>query len=104
MEMSRLRQRKSGNEKPIREILKNFFKQAGVEHRLEENLAFAFWDSVVGREIAMHTEPEKIVQGTVFVKVDDHVWRNELAYFKNEIIQNLNEKIGKQIIKEIKFY
>jgi hypothetical protein len=38
------------------------------------------------------------------VKVDDDVWRNELTYFKRQIIEKLNEKLGKKTIKEIKFY
>jgi predicted nucleic acid-binding Zn ribbon protein len=99
-----LRQRKFRKEKPIRDILEKFFRSLGVEERLEENLAFAYWDSVVGKEIANHTEPEKIVKGTVMVKVDNDVWRNELSFFKHEIIQKLNQKIGKKIIQEIKFY
>ncbi len=99
-----MKQRKFKKEKPIREILEKFFKSIGVEERLEENLAFAYWDSVVGKEIATHTEPQKIVKGTVIVKVDNDVWRNELSFFKHEIIQKLNQKIGKKIIQEIKFY
>jgi predicted nucleic acid-binding Zn ribbon protein len=99
-----LKQTKIHKEKPIKEILLKFFKTAGIENRLEENLAFAFWDTVVGKEIALHTEPEKIVKGTIVVKVDNDVWRNELAFFKHEIIQKLNNKIGKKLIQEIKFY
>lgn len=99
-----MKQIKTRREKPIREVLEKFFKTLGIENRLEENLAFAFWDSVVGKEISLHTEPEKIVKGTIMVKVDNDVWRNELTFFKNEIIQKLNRKIGKKIIQEIKFY
>lgn len=99
-----LKQTRTHKEKPIRDILLKFFKTAGIENRLEENLAFAYWESVVGKEIAHHTEPEKIVKGTIVVKVDNDVWRNELSFFKNEIIQKLNNKIGKKIIQEIKFY
>lgn len=93
-----------GKDKPISEILEKLFRSLGVENRIEENLAFAYWDSVVGKEIAVHTEPEKIVKGTVIVRVDNDVWRNELTFYKHEIIQKLNEKIGKRIIQEIKFY
>jgi len=99
-----LKRRRVRKEKPIKDILQRFFKSIGVEGRFEENLAFAYWDSVVGKEIASHTDPEKIVKGTVMVKVDNDVWRNELAFFKHEIIQKLNDRIGKRIIQEIKFY
>lgn len=90
--------------KSIKQVLGSFLRKAGLEERYEENLAIAFWDGAVGKEIARHTEPQKVSQGIVFVKVDTDVWRSELVYFKNEIIQRLNKKIGKKIIQEIKFY
>ena len=67
-------------------------------------MALVYWDTVVGKEISEHTEPFKISNGTVFVKVNDTTWRNELQYFKNEIIEKLNNKIGKKVVNDIKFY
>lgn len=99
-----MKQRRARKEKSIKDVLQKFFKSVGIEERFEENLTFAYWDSVVGKEIASHTNPEKIVMGTVMVKVDNDVWRNELAFFKHEIIKKLNDRIGKRIIQEIKFY
>ncbi|NIV04319.1 DUF721 domain-containing protein [Candidatus Saccharibacteria bacterium] len=81
-----------------------FLKAMGMRERFEENLSIAFWDTVVGKEIAQHTEPQKVSSGILFVKVDNDVWRNEIVYYKNEIIQKLNQKVGKRAIKEIKFY
>jgi predicted nucleic acid-binding Zn ribbon protein len=91
-------------DKHVRDAILAFFKAAGLRERFEENLAIAFWDMCVGKEIARHTEPLKVSQGIIFVKVDNDVWRNELTYFKHEIIEKLNQKLGKKAIKEIKFY
>jgi len=93
-----------GNTKSIKNIILDIFNKPGVKEKFNENLAIAYWDSVVGREISRHTDPQKVVAGTIFVKVDDATWRNELTFFKNEIIQKLNQKIGKKVINEIKFY
>ena len=75
-----------------------------MRDRFDENLTIAFWDQVVGKEIAAVTEPKKIRDGILFVKVEQDVWRHELTFFKHEIIQKLNKKIGKRSLKEIKFY
>jgi predicted nucleic acid-binding Zn ribbon protein len=91
-------------EKHVRDSIMAFFKAAGMRERFEENLAIAFWDMCVGKEISRHTEPLKVAKGIIFVKVDNDVWRNELTYFKHEIIQKINQKLGKKAIKEIKFY
>lgn len=90
--------------KPIKNILLNFLQSAGIQEKYEENIAVAYWESIVGDEIARHTEPQKVADGTVFVKVDDNVWRNELVFFKKQIIAKLNTRIGKNVIKDVKFY
>lgn len=91
-------------EKHIRDVLLGLFKQMGMKERFEENLSIAFWDVTVGKEIARHTEPYKVADGILFVRVDNDVWRTELTYMKNEILHKLNRKIGKKAITEIKFY
>jgi len=91
-------------DKHVRDSIMAFFKAAGMRERFEENMAIAFWDMCVGKEVSRHTEPFKVKEGILLVKVDDDVWRNELTYFKHQIIEKLNEKLGKKTIKEIKFY
>lgn len=88
----------------VRDAIISFLKAAGLKDRFEENLAIAFWDASVGKDVAQHTSPKKVVQGTMFVKVDEDVWRHELAFYKHQIIQDINEKVGKKAITEIKFY
>ena len=92
------------NEKAIKDSILAFLKLAGLRDRFDENLSIAYWDTTVGKEIARQTEPQKVVDGIMFVKVESDAWRQELAFFKHEIIQKLNDKIGKTAIKEIKFY
>ncbi|RMF54625.1 MAG: DUF721 domain-containing protein [Calditrichaeota bacterium] len=91
-------------EKHIGDAIFKLFKALGMKERFEENMALFYWDSTVGKEIARHTEPMKVNQGILFVKVDNDAWRNELTFLKHEIIQKLNEKLGKKTIEEIKFY
>jgi len=90
--------------KPINKLIFQFLKSIGVKEKIDENFAIIYWDNVVGKEISAQTEPFKVLKGSLFVKVKDSVWRNELQFFKNEILDKLNRKIGKQIIRDIKFY
>ena len=91
-------------DKHIRDSIMAFLKAAGLRDIFEENLAIAFWDGVVGPEVAKKTEPHKVTKGTLFVKVRDTVWRNELTFLKPQIIQKLNDKLEEPAIKDIKFY
>lgn len=90
--------------KPLNQLIFQFLQNLGIKAKIEENYALVYWDTVVGKEISEHTEPFKISNGTIFVKVNDTTWRNELQYFKNEIIEKLNNKIGKKVVNDIKFY
>ncbi len=99
-----MKPRKQKSETHVRDAILAFFKSLGMKERFEENLAIAFWDASVGKEIAQHTAPFKVIDGVMLVKVDSDVWRSELPYFKNEIIQKINQRIGKKAITEIKFF
>ncbi|HFE64430.1 hypothetical protein B1H10_00890 [candidate division KSB1 bacterium 4484_188] len=90
--------------KPLNKLIDQFLQSIGIKEKIEENFAFVYWDSVVGKEISERTEPFKMVKGNLFVKVKDAAWRNELQFFKNEIIEKLNKKIGKNVVSDIKFF
>lgn len=90
--------------KPVSQLIEQFLQSVGIQGKIEENFAIVHWDMAVGKEISEQTEPYKIVRGILFVRVKDPVWRNELQFFKEEIIKKLNHKIGKNIVKDIKFY
>ena len=89
---------------PVGDAILAFFKSIGAGDRFRDNLAIAFWDVSVGEQIAAHTEPVEVRKGVMLVRVDDATWRQELMFHKFEIIEKINQKIGKNAIKEIKFY
>ena len=90
--------------KPVSQLIEQFLQSVGIHGKIEENFAIVYWDQVVGKEISERTEPYKILRGILFVRVTDPAWRNELQFFKQEIIKKLNHKIGRNIVKDIKFY
>lgn len=90
--------------KPLNQLIQQFLESVGIGGKIEENLPMVYWDSVVGKDISRQTTPYKIADGILYVKVEDPVWRNELQFFKSEIIQKLNSKTGKQLIKDVKFF
>jgi predicted nucleic acid-binding Zn ribbon protein len=90
--------------KPVSQLIEQFLKSVGIQGKIEENFAIVHWDQAVGKEISERTEPYKIIKGILFVRVKDPVWRNELQFFKEEIIKKLNDLIGRNIVKDIKFY
>lgn len=80
-------------------MLRNF----GIENAVAQNNALNIWNEVVGDTVAKNTQPEKVEHGIIIVKVTSPTWRQELFFQKKEIVQKINKKIGKNVIRDIRF-
>ena len=87
----------------LKTAIKIFLRKSGLEMGVIQNTALLLWDEVVGENIAENTNPEKVEHGTLLVTVENSSWRQELVFKKKEIIDKLNNKIGKKTIKDIRF-
>lgn len=87
----------------LKTAIKIFLRKSGLEKGVKQNTALLLWDEVVGENIAENTSPEKVEHGTLLVTVENSSWRQELVFKKKEIIDKLNNKIGKKTIKDIRF-
>ncbi len=89
--------------KQIGNILSQYLRNLGLEQSIKRNKALLLWPEIVGPAIADITKPQRVSNKILFVQVNNITWRNELIYYKDEIIQKLNRQMGDQIIEEIKF-
>lgn len=88
---------------PLKEALEDYFKRKRWDKRLKGYQAINYWEEVVGEEIAQHSQPIKIQDQTLFLRVKSNVWANELNLRKGELIQKINLKTGEEIISDILF-
>ena len=87
--------------KPLGELIKEFYEQHRGSDYLDEVKLINSWPKVVGPFIASHTIDLSIKNHVLFVRVDSDALRNELNYSKSLLIKNLNELVGKEILREI---
>ena len=87
----------------LKNIINHFLKKEGIEKGVNQNKALLVWGETVGNTIAENTSPEKVEHGVLTIKTNNPSWRQELLFKKQEIIEKLNHKLGKNTIKEIKF-
>ena len=87
----------------LKAILDSVLKNAGIDKAVLQNKSLILWDEVVGDKIAEHTSAQDVKHGTLRVRVATPVWRNELALRKKEILKKLNNRLGKKVIKDIKW-
>jgi predicted nucleic acid-binding Zn ribbon protein len=87
----------------VGEVLGNSLKRLDLSSRLSEYAVWPVWDDVVGKTIAVNAQPEKIRNGTLFVKVTSSVWMQQLQFMKEMITEKLNNRLNREVVKNIFF-
>jgi len=87
----------------IGEVLERSLTRLDLTKRLDEYGVWPIWREVVGEVIARNAQPEKIRNGTLFVKVSSPVWMQELQFMKEMIATKLNHRLAGDIVKNIFF-
>ncbi len=87
----------------LNKSIQSFLESYGLKKGVKQNSAVLYWDEVVGEKISENTKPQTVEHGTLTVVVSNPAWRQELVFKKKEIIQQLNNKIGENTIKEVRF-
>ena len=93
-------------EQPIErvgDVLNHSLKRLDLTPRLDEYGVWPIWNDVVGKAIANNAQPEKIRNGTLFVKVTSPVWLQQLQFMKEMITEKLNQRLKSEIVKTIFF-
>jgi hypothetical protein len=85
------------------EVLAKSLKRLDPTGRLGEYGVWPIWDEAVGEAVARNAQPEKIRQGTLFVKVSSPIWMQQLQYLKETIAEKINQELGKEVVKNIFF-
>lgn len=91
----------------------NILRKLILDHGLDTVIALSRiekrWEQIVGTPVAMHTHPESIKNGILFVTVDTPQWMHHLGFFKMEILEKLSEqnitevrlRLGKLPVREL---
>jgi predicted nucleic acid-binding Zn ribbon protein len=95
--------RRPAHPERIDKILGRTLKSLKMERRIQQETAVLNWGQVVGERIAAQAIPLRIRDSILFVRVENASWRNELVFLKSKIIQELNQSVKANVIKDIVF-
>jgi predicted nucleic acid-binding Zn ribbon protein len=87
----------------VGDVLDHSLKRLDLAPRLDEYGVWPIWNDVVGKAIANNAQPEKIRNGTLFVKVTSPVWLQQLQFMKEMITEKLNQRLKSEVVKTIFF-
>ena len=88
----------------IGEILREFFTQnPEIGRRLDEVRLVHAWREVLGPGVAQATHEAYVRGATLHVVLDSAVLRSELMMWRDRLVRTLNERVGTDVIREIRF-
>jgi predicted nucleic acid-binding Zn ribbon protein len=89
-------------ETTLKDAINELLRLYGLEEKMQGITLIKVWEDVMGRVIAKHTTDIFYKKKVLTVKIDSAPLRQELHYMQTEIIQKLNESMGKELVSELK--
>jgi len=86
---------------PLGDILEQYLTERGLGERLHKYRAFSCWKQAVGPQIAAQTQPLRIRDGILEVRVAHPVWMQQLQLLKPRILARLAEHLGPDAIRDL---
>lgn len=87
----------------VGKVLRDVIKRIDPEQRLGAFEVWNFWDDAVGVALARRARPSAYRNGVLIVTVSAHAWMQELQFMKDTLRDNLNARLGSDMIRDIYF-
>lgn len=87
----------------IGSILDSFLSNRGYKKYCKESEIITKWPEIVGEEVSAVSSCQRVEEGILYVKITSSSWRNEMHFFKNEILNKVNKEYKCKSIKDIVF-
>ena len=89
--------------KAIKDLLSDYLKGTNSKEINEVINLNKTWNKIVGKTISKNTEITSIKNGKIIIKTTNPVWRNELTFQKEDLLNRLKKEEPEINIKEIEF-
>ena len=89
--------------KQIKDVLTDFLKGSNFKEINETINISVAWTNIVGKTISKNMEIKSIKNGKITIKTASPIWRNELIFQKEDLLNRLKEEEPELNIKEIEF-
>ena len=98
--MVKLKMRRN-NINTIGEVIKKLIKNNKLSKRLDDLNVLDVWNNIMGKDLEKYVKSTKLVDDKLYIALRSSIVRNEISYKKTELIQRINKKLNKDVIKDI---
>lgn len=87
----------------IGDVLRECLEKSRMQDRLDEVRACDNFPLVVGKELAALCKRPSMQKGVMTISTSNASLRSDLNMSRGRILRGINELMGKEVVKEIKF-
>ena len=95
--------KRKDNQQSLGEAIRNMIVDLGMEEKIFSVQTEEIFAEMMGNYIMKYVENFSVRKQVLYVKIKSPELRNELQYGKSKIIAHVNERIGKDYLKDVKF-
>jgi len=85
----------------LAEAVNDYIREMNLGGKLSEVGVINSWEEIVGKAISSRTKNIYIKDQILYVHLSSSVVRNELFMLREALKEKLNEKAGREVVKEI---
>ena len=85
----------------IGQVIKKLIKNKKLSKRLDALIVIDVWNNIIGKDLEKYIKSTKLVDDKLYVTLRSSIVRNEMSYKKTQLIQRINKKLNKEVIKDI---
>lgn len=88
--------------KPLKAAIEQFIRVHRMQSRLDEVDVVLAWKELFGSMVSRQTRSIRLgVKGQLWVKLDSGPLKEEFAMSKTDVVDRLNEHVGRQVVLEL---
>lgn len=95
--------RRRGETLSLKQAFSKVVESSSFGNHYNRMLVLTSWDKVMGETVAKRTTRIFLKKKELFVQISSAPLRQELKVIRSQIIQRINEEVGREAISEIKF-
>ncbi len=84
-------------------IMRKILKNPKLSKRLDNIKIIEIWNELIGSNLEKYVLDSKVYKGRLYIKLKSSTLRNEFTYKKSELLKQINNRFGKQVIDDIVF-
>lgn len=86
----------------VGDLFKELVRESGLDKGLEQHHVYKAWDEVVGARLARYTTSKYFKEGRLICTISSSVARHSLIGNRTIIITRINQKLGREVVKELR--